>query len=269
MLDLEVLKEKYPNTTTKKLAELLNTTIHKVLYEAEKLDLKKDSNLSKRKYSVNSDYFSSINRKMAYVIGFIMADGCVSKNELSFCLASKDIEILENINNLLNSTYTIKNNKGYEGNIYSRLRINDKQIISDLKSYGIIERKTGSEQFPHQLIDYKWDFLRGLFDGDGTVGLYISKNNQKVRRFSIVSSNIKFINNLKTIYNCGYVHANKTQNNWIVSKKSDLHMIYQNLYQDTDLYLKRKYDKFTYLIENSPIKTVRQKRNNNDYSCNN
>lgn len=258
MLDLELLKEKYPNTTTKKLAELLNTTIDKVLYQAEKLNLKKDSTLSRRKYTVNSNYFSNINRNMAYIIGFIMADGCVIKNELSFCLASKDIEILKNINNLLNSTYPIKNNTGYEDNIYSRLRINDKQIISDLKFYGITEKKTGFEQFPYKLIDYKWDFLRGLFDGDGTVGLYITKNNQKARRFSIVSSNLEFIHELKTIYNCGYIHANKTQNNWIISKKYDLHMIYQNLYQNTDLYLKRKYDKFTYLIDNSPIKTIRK-----------
>ena len=53
-------------------------------------------NKSKRLYPVNDNYFSVQNHKMAYILGFLMADGKVSKqdNRIQICLAEKDSDYL-------------------------------------------------------------------------------------------------------------------------------------------------------------------------------
>ena len=63
-----------------------------------------------RKYQIDDDFFKHQNHNMAYVLGLIAADGCVAtkENSLSIQLRDYDGEILEKINNLMQSTYTVK-----------------------------------------------------------------------------------------------------------------------------------------------------------------
>ena len=43
--------------------------------------IKQKSNILKRKYFVKDDYFSTQNNRMAYILGFLMADGNVSSTD--------------------------------------------------------------------------------------------------------------------------------------------------------------------------------------------
>ena len=58
-----------------------------------------NSNIARRMYEVDDSYFSQENPKMAYLLGFLAADGTVSKdsNRIKIGLSSVDKDFLEQI----------------------------------------------------------------------------------------------------------------------------------------------------------------------------
>lgn len=65
---------------------------------------------SNSKYDVNIHFFDIIdNEYKAYILGFILADGHISKQgNLMITLQSKDIDILDKINKAMESNYPIR-----------------------------------------------------------------------------------------------------------------------------------------------------------------
>jgi intein/homing endonuclease len=126
--------------------------------------------MSKRLYKVKENYFDNWSHNMAYILGFITADGSVeARGVLSVELAEKDIEVLEFIRNEISPQSPIKITKK-KGKRYIRLRINSTQIISSLQQYSIIPNKTYLVKLNFDIPrNYLGDYLRGLFDGDGWV----------------------------------------------------------------------------------------------------
>lgn len=59
-----------------------------------------------RRYSLNFDYFKHWNRDMAYILGFIGADGSIDKNciFMKITLQENDIDILEKIKDKIEFT---------------------------------------------------------------------------------------------------------------------------------------------------------------------
>ncbi len=114
---------------------------------------------------------------MAYILGFITADGCVysgSARPHSYLLniTSKDKILLENILSAMKATYTIGRKENGRGHVAYQFQIRNKILTSDLMNLGIVPRKTCFLQ-PMQIPSaYFKDFLRGFFDGDGTVYIY-------------------------------------------------------------------------------------------------
>lgn len=104
---------------------------------------------------------------MAYILGFITADGNVYKSTLSIEINIKDLEILEFIKNELSKDTPIKTTKGGK---YCRIRFNSKHIIWSLKKYNVIPNKTNNFKLDFTIPnEYFSDYLRGFFDGDGWV----------------------------------------------------------------------------------------------------
>lgn len=133
-----------------------------------------------RKYSINENYFNYIDDNViAYILGFISADGGIFKNQLTIAQSGNEGKILlEWIKNKLNSNHAILLRKGKK--ITHRdahiLTITSPQIIKDLKKFNIIENKKYNFNFP-DLLDLKYlkSYIRGYFDGDGCVGIYHEK----------------------------------------------------------------------------------------------
>lgn len=119
------------------------------------------------KYRVDLAFFKKWTRKMAYVLGFIYADGSLysQDNHHTLEISQKDPEILKMIRKLLNSNHPITPNL----RVY-RLRINCKAIYKDLLTIGLTSRKSLSITFPRRLPrEFFWDFVRGYLDGDGSI----------------------------------------------------------------------------------------------------
>jgi hypothetical protein len=147
------------------------------------------------KYSVNLDYFKDIDTEAkAYFLGFIAADGHNMRSAaLQLTLHESDVEILE----------SLKKECAYSGPLILKksakqiaLTVNRKDFIKNLENHGIIQRKTFSMKFPdieEQLIKH---YIRGYFDGDGTLGL---TTNKKEIRASIVGGCKPFLAELKQV----------------------------------------------------------------------
>ncbi|PIP23502.1 MAG: hypothetical protein COX90_02920 [Candidatus Nealsonbacteria bacterium CG_4_10_14_0_2_um_filter_38_17] len=129
----------------------------------------------------NEDFFKKWSSEMAYVLGFILADGSliISRRGAKYVeIETVDGDLLNLIKEKLNSDLKIserQRNKKWK-KAY-RLQIGSKEIFNDLLKLGIKPRKTGSETMPKVPMDYLRDFIRGYFDGDGSIWMgYAHKN---------------------------------------------------------------------------------------------
>lgn len=134
------------------------------------------------KYRVNEDFFKTWSDKMAYILGFIVADG--SLEDASYLrgkylrVSSTDREILEKIRTVMSSEHnivTIKPRKLLDkGKVYITkekylLRIGSHKIYNDLFNLGLYPNKSKSIAMPCVPLDFRPHFIRGYLDGDGCI----------------------------------------------------------------------------------------------------
>lgn len=139
---------------------------------------------------------------MAYILGFVSADGNISKrkdrdNSFIFNITSKDKSHLEKIANCLgqNIKLSSKGNGQSKEKKYYYIQSCDQEICSDLIGLGIIPRKTYSLVMPEIPEEYFVDYVRGFFDGDGSVYIY-SVNNTLQIKAEFVCCSKKFIDEI-------------------------------------------------------------------------
>ncbi|OGI86545.1 hypothetical protein A3A05_01030 [Candidatus Nomurabacteria bacterium RIFCSPLOWO2_01_FULL_41_12] len=104
---------------------------------------------------------------LAYAIGLITTDGCLSSDGLLFDLTSKDREQLLNFSKCLNVDFKIGNKWNSKGDECLRIQFKNRVFYNFLLSIGLTPRKSltiGKLAIPDK---YFFDFLRGCFDGDG------------------------------------------------------------------------------------------------------
>lgn len=126
------------------------------------------------KYTVNSHFFDEITTEaQAYVLGFILSDGHVSKgNHIMFTIHKEDADILEKIRDAVGSTHSIKPTREK----YVSLNIASKVMADRLREIGLDNHKTFSldiEKVIQVVPDHlRRHFIRGMFDGDGSIRIY-------------------------------------------------------------------------------------------------
>ncbi len=170
-MENKILKESFMNTSKDELLNLFpRRTWSAIMAQGERLGLKRKRD--KPRLVVNEDYFRNWSPNMAYILGFILADGCIIKgtykgysDSLKFGVQLRDIDILEKIKKELNAEHkiTIVKNVAY-------FSITSQKIVNDLKKLGITYRKSLNEQVP-KTTQYIRDFFRGIVDGDGGMGI--------------------------------------------------------------------------------------------------
>jgi hypothetical protein len=110
----------------------------------------------------------------AYAVGLIATDGCLYKDDRHINLTSKDREQISNFQKALRITCNVgmKARSKEKEKKYFVLQISDVLFWNFLKSIGITPAKSKTLG-PIQVSDeYFFDFLRGSFDGDGTIHSY-------------------------------------------------------------------------------------------------
>lgn len=155
-----------------------------------------------RKYFVNESFFDDWSPKMAYVLGFWFADGYMRHERsyrISFC--SNDYSSLTSIRNCLSSNHNIINQKKDKSR---DLIIFSKKLYFKLLELGGKRRKSTTVKFPYVPEQFLSDFIRGYFDGDGSVFFvkYIHTKIKRIRielRSNFTSGSIDFLEELQDI----------------------------------------------------------------------
>ena len=130
---------------------------------------------------------------MAYVLGLWFADGYIYGSKMfDITLHAKDKYILKQIAKELE----------YEGSLYdyvdrqaARLNFSCVVIYNDIISLGGTESKSNTIEFPNIPEEYLSDFIRGYFDGNGSI--ILMKNNRLNSAFT--SGSKKFLDSLLII----------------------------------------------------------------------
>jgi len=122
-------------------------------------------------YSVNESYFNNIDtQEKAYWLGFLAADGCVlnrtGKRMLLVSLAKKDENHLALLSRCLGSSKPMYHCKN--GSV--QMCICSVVMAQDLVNHGIVERKSLILKSPNITQELIRHWIRGYFDGDGSVG---------------------------------------------------------------------------------------------------
>ncbi|MDB1934982.1 MAG: LAGLIDADG family homing endonuclease [Clostridium sp.] len=218
----------------------------------KKLNLSRES---QDRYYIDYNFFEDWGNDSAYIYGMIAADGHLfyesgkmNKNALQFEMADYDRDILDKIK------YVMK----YEGPVLStkrhtvKLQINNKKIIKDLIQKGIPENnKTFALEYPRELPQkYDRHFIRGLFDGDGSVYKHGSAPRFQLlgtkRLLEEVLKRLPIDNNKYSIYD-----RNKSGSNVYslqIGGKNAFN-IFNWLYEEDGIFLDRKNKKLKCIID--------------------
>lgn len=214
---------------------------------------------SYRKYKLNENYFEKIDtEEKAYFLGLIYSDGCLYKNILSVSLVKDDSHILERFLFFLESEsklYDIPPRKKTH-QPQKKLMISNSKLREDLILLGVTEKKSLNLKFPTEdQVPKKFlnHFIRGVFDGDGSIFSYDRKINNKTYTeigLSIISSN-EFIIGLKDTVGYGNVYVTNNGKNSFISfkKKNEIENMVDYLYDNSTIFLKRKREKTKEILD--------------------
>ena len=238
--------------------------LYKTTKRAIPMVLKEYNINSKRKnrYTLNENYFETIDTEhKAYWLGFIAADGCITKTNY-FAISLKDEDILLKFKNDLEYTGEVYNPQYNKGeNIYSRINFSSKKLCDDLRKLGIYENKSLTyNKLPNIPDNLMHHFIRGYFDGDGSINrsgswTYHSKikntysDHYYIRYKVCIIATYDFCVNLnnyikdKINYNGKIRKHNKSEMYYYnIYDKKALKNFYEYIYKDATIYLNRKYN---------------------------
>lgn len=211
----------------------------------------------KSKIKINQDFFKTWSSDMAYVLGFVVADGCIIKrkdrmNSYVFNITSKDKSILLKIREVLDSDHPIGIKFNSQKISYNQIQICDREICRDLMNLGICPRKTynlGPIKVPDK---YFSDFVRGFFDGDGTVYIYNVNGTPQIK-VGFVSASLTFLTELNKQLCKNLRIPLKSIHKTIDQKRKtmvqfsicfyidDCEKLYKFMYENASIFLDRKY----------------------------
>ncbi len=185
----------------------------------------------------------------AYAIGLIASDGCLSKDGRHIDLTSKDKEQIDNfqkalgINKKIGYVYS-----GETGGEAYRVQFSDARFWNYLHLIGLTSNKSKAISKVDIPGDFFFDFLRGLFDGDGSIHSYYDKRWSSSFMFylSFVSASRVFIDWLqKEILNKigikgSISHSSGTSWYQLKYAKRETQILIKAMYSEDSISLSRK-----------------------------
>lgn len=208
-----------------------------------------------RRYSLNEEYFNELNHQNKYwILGFFYADGNVSKSDanIQIGLQERDIDALHKMQKEFNSDRPLyfidRHSKNIKLQNIALLSIDSIQMKNDLVKWGVAPQKTHFIGYPDFIPeDMHSHFLRGVLDGDGSIGR--TKTGRHRCRYVYICGTKNFCIEAKKIiekYVGVYCHLRKVQKNKetysiIVSGIYNSIKFLNWIYMDAELYLERKY----------------------------
>ena len=214
------------------------------------------------KYSSNEDFFKKWTSEMAYVLGYLYADG--SLEDASY-LRGKYVRVssvekgnIIKIKKILNSKHTITEKKPTtkNGKTGYLLRIGSHILYDDLIKLGLYPNKSLTVKFPQIPKKFLNYFVLGYFDGDGCVMIQRAKG--KIQKVIIKKLNVvftcgskdfleKLAEKLKENFGINQLNVYNGHKSFMLSYSTEdsvkfFKVVYNNVKKD--IFIKRKFDIF-------------------------
>lgn len=185
---LEEIRRRYEEEGGDELAKEFDVSLGTVRRKAAEMGLHTNAGhkrwgkiRSESSTSCDIHYFDNWSNSMAYILGFLFADGGINKKRTGFSvnLKREDDSVLEFIRKELKCSRGLYHSEGKldsrTGNIgqpQSHLRVSSIVLVKRLIELGLRPRKTYNDDlFPDVPDLYVPHFIRGYLDGDGTTSI--------------------------------------------------------------------------------------------------
>jgi len=254
----EIIENYNNGISSRKIAEKYNLKTISVQKFLSKLGLLRSPSEAAIKYKIDSNLFVNVDCEWkAYFLGWIASDGNVylgsRKHTISLTIVENDRHILDYFNikifngfkplNYRKARY--KKGTNYYCKPLYRFSIDNKKMCYDLLNLGVTNNKSntiGEIKIPNKFIRH---FIRGVFEGDGSIG----KNNsgKKVLFFtnSLLFKNWLILLLKQELNIDPKVYQNeKGLFNIVFYKKKYIELFYNYIYSDCEMFLARKKEKF-------------------------
>jgi predicted transcriptional regulator with HTH domain len=225
-----------------------------VVNKYDEIEIKK---LNKIKY--NTKFFDIWSDEMAYCLGLLYTDGCLSSTTNNIVFAQKDIELVEKFLNLFDCDAKILfrperlTKSGKAGEMYV-ISLNGLDLYNQLIKLGLSPKKSLTIKFPAMPNKYVRHFIRGCWDGDGSV--YFEKQSSHIKA-SFVSGSQEFLKTM--IHHLRieglteikiYKHSHTEAYYFRYTSPNDIYKLFRYMYGDVPetQYLRRKYELFKQII---------------------
>lgn len=223
-----------------------------------------------RRNFVNDNFLDEIDSEnKSYFLGLMFADGFLLKNKVCLKLKKDDSYLIEEVFSKFTNGYNLSKDKNSKS-----IQITSTKLVKKLIELGCTERKTNND---FKVIELKDDlfrhYLRGYFDGDGSISLRKSRPNQV--QIYICSIHKKFLEELKTKLNNYNINClvfkesrkgkpMKTPQGKILLNCKDMYTLrfgthidriklFEFLYKDCSIKLDRKYKIFSEYYANTVL----------------
>lgn len=194
-----------------------------------------DNNPNK-KYDFDRSIFKNIDtEEKAYILGWIASDGTVKKDSVNIRIKSKDVSILNKMRESITPSISIRTKLGI-----SSYLICATEVASDICTHLKIRpgKKSHTVAFPELSSDLlRWAFIRGFFDGDGSV---TNPRNKNSRPFCKITTNSSVMRDAILSF-CGIPGYNDNKENIYWDGNNAIDFL-GKIYDNSTLYLERKKD---------------------------
>jgi len=244
--EIKYLKNNYGKIPAEEISKYLNRSFESVTLKAFCLRLKTIPG-NKWEPTYNEKFFDNWSPDLAWLVGIVLSDGHVSNifhgKYIWVKMCDKDVlDKIKIITGYKGDVQPCKREKPHYKKPYI-ITIGGKKIWQFFTDLGMDNHKSYTAKWPIGLPDeYINHFIRGLFDGDGSI--YLNKNNYP---FARICGTEKLMNSVSEYINLHFTeHPNKTKTNYIIQytgnrAKDFLKFIYKNSTENNRM--SRKYEK--------------------------
>lgn len=241
---VEVRKLYLEGCSSRFLAKKYDVSKHTILETIKDLEFRNNN----RRYFRNSNSFKNIETEQeAYLLGLMFADGYNDEKhgQITLTLSSKDIELVKHLKDYIQTDQPIYTNLRPNGFEYSSFVLNDKGVSRNIAKHGCVQAKTFILKYPKIREDLYNHFIRGYFDGDGSV--YNGTVSLVGSEEFLLSLNEQFYKDIKINYSTIRTRHPERNHNIRETRyigKNKCVEIYKYLYKDATIYLTRKKERF-------------------------
>ena len=208
------------------------------------------------KYKMDDNFFKKIDTEYkAYILGFIFADGNIGKdakgnpNRVRITLNARDSELLAKFKDILKFTGDLRffKDKGKYDSV--SLNFGNRVVAQDVFNLGCTPNKTSSKEFPLINRSLVRHFIRGYFDGNGSVYHLDGLTRLCDIRISLMSGSSLFFDSLVEILLDNSIIKDKgvrrREKDFQLTKSGvQALQLLDYLYVDSSIHLNRKYNKY-------------------------